>query len=66
MRENFKLFGYVLKEIQVSKGSPSISKSISFESDDSLWSSPIELKLWTDIKDIYLMCLSKFQGVWSC
>jgi hypothetical protein len=31
-----------------------------------LWSSPIELKLWTDIKDIYLMCLSKFQGVWNC
>jgi hypothetical protein len=41
-------------------------KSISFESDNSLWSSLIKLKFWTEIKDIYLMCLLKSQGVWSC
>jgi hypothetical protein len=32
-------------------------KSVSFENDNSLWSSPIELKFWIEIKDIYLMCL---------
>jgi hypothetical protein len=41
-------------------------KSVSFESDNSLWSSPIKLKFWVDIEDIYLMCLPKSQGVWSC
>jgi hypothetical protein len=41
-------------------------KSISFESDNSLWSSSIELRFWPNIEDIYLMCLPKSQGVWSC
>ncbi len=63
---NFKSFGYVLREIQVSKVSASVLKSVSFESDNSLWSSPIKLKFWVDIEDIYLMCLPKSQGVWSC
>ncbi len=42
--KNFKSFGYVLKEIQVPKVSASVLKTISFESDNSLWSSSIELK----------------------
>jgi hypothetical protein len=37
-------FGYVLREFQISKVSASILKSISFENDNSLWSSSIELK----------------------
>jgi hypothetical protein len=41
-------------------------KSIHFESDNSLCSSSIKLKFWADIEDIYLMCLPKSQGVWSC
>jgi hypothetical protein len=41
-------------------------KSVSFESDISLWSSLIELKFLADIEDIYLMCLPKSQGFWSC
>jgi hypothetical protein len=45
MREkNFKSFGYVLREIQVSKVSALVLKSVYFESDNSLWSSSIELK----------------------
>jgi hypothetical protein len=63
---NFKSFSYVLKEIQVSKVSALVLKSVSFESDNSLWSSSIELKFCADIEDIYLMCLPKSQGVWSC
>jgi len=38
-------FGFVLKEIKASKVSISVLKSVSFESDISLWSSSIELKL---------------------
>jgi hypothetical protein len=41
-------------------------KSISFENDNSLWSSSIELKFWKNIKYIYLVCLPKSQGVWNC
>jgi hypothetical protein len=41
-------------------------KSVSFESDNFLWLSSIELKFCADIEDIYLMCLPKSQGVWSC
>jgi hypothetical protein len=41
-------------------------KSVSFESDISLWSSTIELKFWADIEDIYLMCLPKSQGFCCC
>jgi hypothetical protein len=37
-------FGYVLREIQAFKVSVLVLKSISFESDYSLWSSLIELK----------------------
>jgi len=37
-------FGYVLREIQVSKVSISVLKLVSFESDSFLWSSLIELK----------------------
>ncbi len=37
-------FGYVLREIQVSKVLVLVLKSVSFESDSSLWSSSIELK----------------------
>jgi hypothetical protein len=40
-------------------------KFISFESGNFLWSSSIELKFWANIKDMYLMCLPKSQGVWS-
>ncbi len=66
MRErNFISFEYVLREIQVSKVSASILKFISFESGNFLWSSSIELKFWANIKDMYLMCLPKSQGVWS-
>jgi len=50
-------FEFVLKEIQTSKVSVLVLKSISFESDNSLWSSSIELKFWADIEDIYLMSL---------
>jgi hypothetical protein len=64
--KNFKSFGYVLRDIQVSKVSASILKSVSFESDYSLCSSSIELKFWTNIKDIYDMCLSKSHEFWSC
>ncbi len=41
---NFKSFGYVLKEIQIPKVSTLILKSISFESDNFLRSSSIELE----------------------
>jgi hypothetical protein len=51
-------FGYVLKEIQVSQISTLVLKSISLESDNSLWSSSIELKFWTNIINIYL-CVSQ-------
>jgi hypothetical protein len=34
-------------------------KSVSFESDNSLCSSPIELKFWTEIEDIYILCVSQ-------
>ncbi len=44
--KNFKSFGYVVREIQISKVSTSVLKLVSFESDNSLWSSPIELKFW--------------------
>ncbi len=44
MKENFMSFGSVLKEIQVSKVSISILKSMSFENDISLCSSLIQLK----------------------
>jgi hypothetical protein len=37
-------FGYVLREIQVSKVSISVLKLVSFGSDSFLWSSLIELK----------------------
>jgi hypothetical protein len=37
-------------------------KSIFLKSDISLWSTSIELKFWTNIEDIYLMCLPKYQG----
>ncbi len=42
---NFMSFGFILGEIQASKVSVSILKSVSFESDISLWSLSIELKL---------------------
>jgi hypothetical protein len=64
--KHFKSFGYILREIQVSKVLALVLKSISFESDNSLWSSSIELKFWTDIEDINFMRVPKFQGVWSC
>jgi hypothetical protein len=41
---NFMSFGYILREIQASEVSVSVLKSVSFESDISLWSSSIELK----------------------
>ncbi len=41
---NFMSFGSVLREIQASEISVLVLKSISFESDISLWSSSIELK----------------------
>jgi hypothetical protein len=41
-------------------------KSISFESNNSLWSSSIELKFWANVKNIYFICIPKSQGVWSC
>ncbi len=41
---NFMSFGFILREIQASKVSVSVLKSVSFESDISLWSSLIELK----------------------
>jgi hypothetical protein len=63
---NFKSFWYLLKEIQRSKVSTLVLKSISFENNNFLWSSSIELKLWSDIEEIYLMCISKSRGVWSC
>jgi len=59
---NFKSFGYVLREIQLSKVLTSVLKSISFESVNSLWSLSIELKFWTNIEDTYFMCLPKSQG----
>jgi len=37
-------FGSVLREIQASKVSVLVLKLISFENDNSLWSSSIELK----------------------
>jgi hypothetical protein len=37
-------FGYVLRKIEVSKVSTLALKSISFESDNYLWSSLIKLK----------------------
>jgi len=59
-------FGFVLREIQAFKISVSVLKSVHFESDNSLWSSSIELKFRTYIEDIHLMCLPKSQGVWRC
>ncbi len=59
---NFMSFGSVFKEIQASKVSVSVLKSIFLKSDISLWSTSIELKFWTNIEDIYLMCLPKYQG----
>jgi hypothetical protein len=41
-------------------------KLVFFLNDNFLWSSSIELKFWAHIEDIYVMCLLKFQGVWSC
>ncbi len=41
---DFKSFVYVVREIQESKVSTSVLKLVSFESDNSLWSSSIELK----------------------
>jgi hypothetical protein len=41
---NFMSFGFVLREIQASEVSVSVLKSVSFESDISLWSSSIGLK----------------------
>ncbi len=41
---NFMSFGSVLREIQAFKVSVSLLKSVSFESDISLWSTSIELK----------------------
>jgi hypothetical protein len=38
-------FGSILREIQASKFLVSVLKLVSFESDISLWSSSIELKL---------------------
>jgi len=59
-------FGSVLREIQASKVFVSVLKSVSFESDISLWSTSIELKFWACIEDIYLICFPKSQGFWSC
>ncbi len=56
---NFKSFGFVLREIRASKVSAWVLKSVSFESDNSLCSSPIELKFWTEIEDIYILCVSQ-------
>jgi hypothetical protein len=64
--KNFMSFGFVLKEIQAFKVSILVLKSVPFQSDNSLWSPSIELKFWANIENIYLMCLSKSQGVWSC
>jgi len=63
---NFMSFGFILKEIETFKVSVLVLKSIHFESDNSLCSSSIKLKFWADVEDIYLMCLPKSQGVWSC
>jgi hypothetical protein len=41
---NFMSFGFVLREIQAFEVSVSVLKSVSFESDISLWSSSIGLK----------------------
>jgi hypothetical protein len=41
---NFMSFGFILREIQASKVSVSVLKSVYFESVISLWSSLIELK----------------------
>ncbi len=41
---NFMSFGFVLREIKAFKVSISVVKSVSFESDISLWSRSIELK----------------------
>jgi hypothetical protein len=58
-------FGYVSRDIQESKLLASILKSVSLESDNSLWSWSIELKFYIYIKDIYLMCFPESQGVWN-
>jgi hypothetical protein len=63
---NFMSFGFVLRKIQAPKVLVLVLKLVSFESDNSLWSSSIELKFRTNIEDIYFICLPKFQGVWSC
>jgi hypothetical protein len=52
-------FGSILREIQAFKVSILVLKSVPFESDNSLWSSSI------DIENIYLICLPKSQGVWN-
>ncbi len=41
---NFMSFGFVLREIKTYKVSVLVLKSVSFESDISLWSTSIELK----------------------
>jgi len=46
-------FGFVLREIQASKVSVLVLKSVSFESDNFLSSSSIELKFLSNIQDIY-------------
>jgi hypothetical protein len=58
-------FRYVLREIQLSKILTLVLKPISFESENSLWSSSIKQKNWENIEDIYLTCLPKFQRVWG-
>jgi hypothetical protein len=55
-------FRYVLREIQLSKILTLVLKPISFESENSLWSSSIKQKNWENIEDIYL---TKFQKVWG-
>ncbi len=62
---NFISFRYVLGEIQVSKISTLILKSVSFESDNFLWSSSIDLKFRENIQDISIVCFLGYQGVWS-
>ncbi len=51
--KNFMSFGYVLREIQVSKVLTLVLKLVSFESDNSLWSSSIKLKNLIDIKNTF-------------
>jgi hypothetical protein len=57
---NFMSFGFVLREIQASEVSVSVLKSISFESDISLWSSSIGLKFLEKVVDIVAHVSPKF------